>query len=109
MMRLAVLAVPFACVFVLAGAADAASCAATRVEGEYVHAGRFKGAITPPYDVLNGRFRLRVGEYRDLQTGLSQKIAWSVSRRAYVGTRLRIDGRRLPPQSPRTFRMTLNR
>jgi hypothetical protein len=85
------------------------SCRATRVDGAQVRAGRFAGAIAPEYDVLNGRFRLRVGAYRDETTGLTQKIPWSVSRRADVGRRLRIDARRLPPRSPRTFHQQLQR
>ncbi len=88
---------------------ESARCPATRVDGQYVHAGRFTGVISPDYDVLNGRFRLRVGAYRDATTGLTQKILWSVSRQATVGTRLRIEARRLPPLSSRTFRVTLGR
>ena len=89
--------------------ADSAPCPATRVDSEYVHAGRFTGAISPGYDVLNGRFRLRVGAYRDSKTGLTQKIPWSVTRQAKVGARLRIKARRLPPLSSRTFRVMLGR
>lgn len=88
---------------------EPARCDATRVDGAYVRAGRFTGAITPAYDVLNGRFRLRVGGYRDEATGLTQKIPWSVSRRAGVGRRLHIDAERLPPLTPRTFHQTLHR
>jgi hypothetical protein len=84
-------------------------CPATRVEGDRVRAGRFVGAIAPEYDVVNGRFRLRVGAYRDRKTGLTQKIPWSISRRADVGRRLRIDARRLPPRSPRRFHQKLRR
>lgn len=93
------------------GSDDPASapCPATRVDGQYVHARRFTGVISPDYDVLNGLFRLRVGAYRDAKTGLTQKILWSVSRQARVGARLRIDARRLPPLSSRTFRVTLGR
>src|SRR5204863_2623671 len=85
------------------------ACDATPVDGAYVRAGRFSGAITPEYDVLNGRFRLRVGGYRDKTTGLTQKIPWSVSRRADVGRSLRIDAKRLPPLAPRTFHQELRR
>jgi hypothetical protein len=92
-----------------AGLADDAACAATEVHGSTVRAGRFKGAITPEYDVLDGRFRLRVGGYRDSARGLSQKIPGSVSRRVPVGTRLRIEGKRISPLPARTFRMTLAR
>ena len=88
---------------------DPASCAATRVDGAYVRAGPFSGAISPEYDVVDGRFRLRVGGYRDPGTGLTQKIPWSVSRRAGAGRRLRIEARRLPPLSPRTFTHRLRR
>jgi hypothetical protein len=88
---------------------DSAHCDATAVDGAYVRAGRFTGAITPEYDVLNGRFRLRVGGYRDKTTGLTQKIAWSVSRRADVGRRLRIDAKRLPPLTALTFHQKLRR
>ena len=84
-------------------------CDATRVDGAHVRAGRFTGAITPEYDVLNGRFRLRVGGYRDKATGLTQKIPWSVRRRADVGRNLRIDAKRLPPLTPRTFHQKLRR
>jgi hypothetical protein len=84
-------------------------CPATRVDGAKVRAGPFVGLIAPEYDVLNGRFRLRVGAYRDRTTGLSQKILWSISRPADVGRRLRIDARRLPPLSLRKFRQKLRR
>jgi heat shock protein HslJ len=82
---------------------------ATRVDGGEVRAGPFVGLIAPEYDVLNGRFRLHVGPYRDRTAGLSQKILWRVSRQADVGRRLRIHARRLPPLSPRTFRHKLRR
>jgi len=82
---------------------------ATRVDGAKVRAGPFVGLIAPEYDVLNGRFRLHVGSYRDRTTGLSQKILWRVSRQADVGRRLRIHAQRLPPLSPRTFRHKLRR
>jgi hypothetical protein len=88
---------------------DPAGCVATRVDGLYVRAGRFTGAITPEYDVLNGRVRLRVGGYRDKTTGLTQKIPRSVSRRADVGKRLRFDAKRLPPLTPQTFHQKLRR
>jgi META domain-containing protein len=84
-------------------------CPATRVDGAKVRAGPFVGLIAPEYDVLNGRFRLRVGAYRDRTTGLSQKILWRISRQADVGMHLRIDARRLPPLSPRRFHQELRR
>jgi hypothetical protein len=97
-------------VVVIAPAQEAAAaCPATPVRGDTVRAGPFTGYITRPYDVLDGRFRLRVGGYRDVTTGLTQKLPWSVSRRADVGTRLRIDARRLPPLSRRTFHQKLRR
>jgi hypothetical protein len=89
--------------------AEAVPCDAAPVRGASVRAGRFTGAVTPEYDVLNGRFRLRVGGYRDAATGLTQKIPWSISRRADVGKRLRIDAERLPPFTPRTFHQKLRR
>jgi len=84
-------------------------CPATRVEGDSVRAGQFLGFIAPEYDVVNGRFRLHVGAYRDKETGLSQKIPWWITRRADVGRRLRIDARRLPPRSRRRFHQELRR
>ncbi len=92
-----------------AGGSGAKPCPATRVTGEQVRAGAFSGGIHPDYDVVDGRFRLRVGGFRDVADGLSQKIPWSVSRRANVGATLRIEARRLPPLSRRTFRMRLRR
>ncbi len=82
---------------------------ATRVDGAKVRAGPFVGLIHPEYDVLNGRFRLHVGAYRDRTAGLSQKILWRISRQEDVGRRLHIHARRLPPLSPRTFRHKLRR
>jgi hypothetical protein len=89
--------------------AEAVPCDAAQVHGAFVRAGRFTGAITPEYDVLDGRFRLRVGRYRDATTSLTQKIPWSISRRADVGRRLRIDAERLPPFARRTFHLKLRR
>jgi len=88
---------------------EAKPCLATRVDGGQVRAGPFTGGIHPDYDVVGGRFRLRVGAFRDVADGLSQKIPWSVSRQANVGPNLRIDARRLPPLPLRTFRMNLRR
>jgi hypothetical protein len=59
-------------------------CLATPVHGNIVRAGAFSGAIVRRYDVLDGRFRLHVGPYRDARTRLSQKIAWSVPSGARV-------------------------
>ena len=84
------------------------ACAATRVHGEAVRAGPFTGYITPDYDVVDGRFRLRVGGYRDRETGLSQKIPWFARSGAPVGRRLRIRGTRLGPDT-RHFTQVLRR
>ena len=86
----------------LAGAASPASrhvaaCLATRVQGDAVHAGPFTGLIYPRYDVLNGRFRLHVGAFRDRATGLSQKIPWFLPAKYQVGPFLVIRGRRIAP------------
>ena len=91
---------------VLAGAASSASdrgrassfmCMATPVRGEYVHAGPFAGAIARYYDILNGRFRLHVGAWRDRSTGLTQKIPWFLPGKYRVGVHLIIRGTRLAP------------
>ena len=90
----------------VAGAASSASvrpstasfaCVATHVNGQYVHAGPFAGAISPDYDVVNGRFRLHVGAWRDRSTGLTQKIPWFLPAKYRVGVYLVIRGRRLAP------------
>jgi len=72
-------------------------CLAARVDGDHVHAGPFTGFVSPPYDVVDGRFRLRVGAFRDRATGLSQKIPWFLARSYRVGSYLTIHGRRLAP------------
>jgi hypothetical protein len=91
---------------VVAGAASSApdrarsssfTCLATSVSGQYVHAGPFAGAITPDYDIVNGRFRLHVGGWRDRSTGLTQKIPWFLPSRYRVGVYLVIRGTRLAP------------
>jgi hypothetical protein len=83
-------------------------CAATRVHGEAVRAGPFTGYIVPDYDVVDGRFRLRVGTYRDRETGLSQKIPWFSRAGAPVARRLRVRGTRLGPDT-RHFTQVLRR
>ena len=87
---------------------EPASCAATPVTGTSVRAGPFRGAITPEYDVVDGRFRMRVGGMRDPETGLSQKIPWFVRRGHPSGTVLKITGKRLGAE-PRTWRVRLGR
>jgi hypothetical protein len=73
------------------------SCRATPVRGQFVHAGPFAGAISPDYDVVNGRFRLHVGPWRDRAIGLTQKIPWFLPSKYRVGVYLVIRGRRLAP------------
>jgi hypothetical protein len=65
------------------------------VAAERVQIGPFRGELARRYDIVDGRFRLHVGSYRDLGTGLTQKIPWFASRRAPVAQRLSISGRRL--------------
>jgi hypothetical protein len=90
----------------LAGAASSASdragssnftCMATLVHGDVVRAGPFAGGIYPKYDVVNGRFRLHVGPWRDRSIGLSQKIPWFLPGKYQVGPFLVVKGRRLAP------------
>jgi hypothetical protein len=82
-------------VMVLPAAIASGLCLATPVHGSIVRAGAFSGAIVRRYDVLDRRFRLHVGPYRDARTGLSQKIAWSVPPGAHVGNMLVVTWRRL--------------
>ena len=89
-----------------AAPATPATCAATRVQGHVVRAGPFLGLIDPATDIVDGRFSLRVGPYRDPASGLSQKILWKLPRRYSVGAALAITGRRITP-SPATFRQRL--
>ena len=95
----------------LAGAASPASdrvgasrftCLATSVRGDVVRAGPFTGGIDPDYDVVNGRFRLHVGPWRDRSIGLTQKIPWFLPQRYRVGPSLTVRGTRLAPPG-RTF------
>ena len=79
----------------LAALLASAACLATPVHGNVVRAGPFVGYIVPQYDVVNGRFRLHVGEYRNPATGLSQKIPWFISRRYPLRGSLVVVGRRL--------------
>jgi hypothetical protein len=93
----------------------APTCAAAPVEGGHVRpdgsvapsvvrARPFRGYISPPYDIAEGRFRLHVGPFRDTATGLSQKIPWFVNHRAGTVKSLVIVGTRLTPRPRRTFR-----
>jgi hypothetical protein len=79
----------------LAALLASAACLATPVHGDVVRAGPFVGYITPRYDVVDGRFRLHVGRYRNATTGLSQKIPWFIPRRYPVRASLVVVGRRL--------------
>jgi hypothetical protein len=91
-LRLTVLAVVVA---TLAGAPAAVACEATPVDGRSVRAGHFRGYIVPRYDVVDGRFRLHVGDFRDRDAGLTQKIPWFVPARHNPTARLTIWWRRL--------------
>jgi hypothetical protein len=73
----------------------AATCLATPVSanGSRVNAGPFVGYIAPDYDVVNGRFSLRVGGMRT--ETLSSKIPWFLPRRYRVGSELTVTGTRL--------------
>ena len=85
------------------------TCPASPVDGNYVHAGVIRGAIDPETDVVDGRFRLHVGEYRDLGRGIFQKILWSIpSNRKRIGGRLVVRGRTLFGPK-RTFVQRFNR
>jgi hypothetical protein len=80
-------------------------CRAARVHREWVHAGLFKGGIDRAYDVVDGRFRLQVGPYRDRTRGLTQKIPWFLPRKYRVGPKLILRGTRLAPPG-RTFKQS---
>lgn len=90
-------------------------CAATSVAGghvradgsvapSFVRAGPFRGYVSPSYDIVEGRFRLHVGPFRDKARGLSQKIPWFVNRSAGAVKSLTIVGTRLTPRPRRTFK-----
>ena len=88
--------------------AAAPACLAQPVRGEVVKVGPFRGMIARQYDVVDGRFRLHVGAYRDRTTGLTQKIPWFVPMRAGTAPSVLLTGTRLSP-SARTFRQRLGR
>jgi len=81
----------------LAALLASAACLATPVHGNVVRAGPFVGYLAPQYDVVNGRFRLHVGDYRDRASGLSQKIPWFIPRSYPVRWSFTVIGRRLGP------------
>jgi hypothetical protein len=72
-------------------------CLAVRVHGVRLKAGPFTGLIRRAYDVVDGRFRLHVGPFRDRASGLNQRIEWFVSREYRVGSGLIVRGTRLAP------------
>jgi hypothetical protein len=78
-------------------------CAATQVRGQVVKAGVFTGYIAPSYDVVGGRFRLHVGDYRNRAIGLSQKIPWYAPVDSGVDGHLTIAWARLAPAPTRRF------
>jgi hypothetical protein len=78
---------------VAGGQRVSATCPASPVDGNYVHAGVIKGGIDVLTDVVDGHFRLRVGSYRDAARGLNQKILWSVPVSRRAGARLVVRGR----------------
>jgi hypothetical protein len=101
------------CIAMLAvGAAAAAStasgsgylqCAAAPVRGNVVKAGVFTGHVVPAYDVVGGRFRLHVGDYRNRATGLSQKIPWFAPVASGANGDLVVTWTRLTPLPSRRF------
>lgn len=97
---------------VVAGAAAAVSkadgsglfqCAAQPVRGNVVKAGVFTGYVAPQYDVVGGRFRLHVGDYRNRATGLSQKIPWFARVDSGANGDLVVTWTRLDPLPSRRF------
>jgi hypothetical protein len=82
---------------------DRSQCAAKPVRGNVVKAGVFTGYIAPRYDVVGGRFRLHIGDYRDRAIGLSQKIPWFAPVDSGANGDLRVTWTRLTPLPPRRF------
>jgi hypothetical protein len=81
----------------------AVACMATPVRPDRsIHVGPYTGYATA-YDVVRGRFALRVGSYRT-RNGLSQKIPWYVKTQQAVGPTIVFTGIRLRPAPARTFR-----
>jgi len=71
------------------------ACPAARVDGNLVHAGAITGGIDPYTDVVDGRFRLHVGEIRDAATQTYQKILWWAPVNRRIGGELVMRGRTL--------------
>jgi hypothetical protein len=84
------------------------ACPASRVDGEQVHAGVITGGIDPYTDVVDGRFRLHVGELRDVASQTYQKILWWAPADRRIGGQLVIRGRTLFG-AKRKFEQRLNR
>jgi hypothetical protein len=77
------------------------TCMGTPVKAhQTIRVGPFVGYATA-YDVVRGRFALRVGELR--APGLSQKIPWYVKTDESVGPTLLATGVRLRPGPPQSF------
>jgi hypothetical protein len=93
-------------VLVLPWVLVSAACLAAPVHGGVVRAGPFVGYITQDYDVIHGRFRLHVGDYRNAATGLTQKIPWFISRRYPVAATALVVGQRRGSED--TFRTELH-
>jgi hypothetical protein len=112
MKRVAVLAAAAAVAASLGGSASgtpgARTCPASPVDGSQVHAGVITAGIDPYTDVVDGRFRLHVGEYRDVASGTFQKILWWAPADRRVGGRLVVRGHRLFGPK-RTFVQRFNR
>jgi len=82
---------------------DRSQCAATPVRGNAVKAGVFTGYVVPGYDVVGGRFRLHIGDYRNRATGLSQKIPWFAPVASGANGDLVVRWTRLAPLPARRF------
>jgi hypothetical protein len=105
-------AIPVVVAAALGGSASgtpvAQTCPASPVDGEAVHAGVITAGIDPYTDVVDGRFRLHVGEYRDVANGIFQKVLWWAPSDRRVGGRLVVRARTLYGPK-RTFVQRLNR
>jgi hypothetical protein len=75
--------------------AEPGACPASRVDGNLVHAGVITGGIDPETDVVDGRFRLHVGELRDVASQTFQKILWYAPANRRLGGQLVVRGRRI--------------
>jgi len=108
----AVLAGAVATAALLGGSASgkpaARTCPASPVDGEQVHAGVITAGIDELTDVVDGRFRLHVGKYRDVARGIFQKVLWWAPAERRVGGRLVLRARSLYGPK-RTFVQRFNR